>query len=213
MSYVKPKACPSCGEEFDSRINFFRHKQSCRATTDDLVAQLRNENARLIEQLKTKDEQINELIKRPQTTNHSTNNKWVVDASINIFGKESVDHITPEHYKKLLENPVSAVSELVKLKHKRANDNVRCPNIKRAMYQVVVPGEKEERQWENRARDEVLEELYETNAGILEIEADEDTAVGSKFLNFQEKVQKDESGKLYKEQLDKIHCIITSGHK
>ena len=212
MAYVKPKACPNCGEEFDSRITFFRHKRSCRAGADDLVAQLRNENARLVEQLKMKDEQINELIKRPRTTNNTTNNKWVVDASINVFGKETVDHITTADYQKLLKNPVSAVSELVKLKHKRANNNVRCPNLKRAMYQVVVPGEEGERQWENRARDEVLEELYDTNCGILEAEADEDTSYGTSFLDYQDKVKTDESGKLYKEQLDKIHCIITSGH-
>ena len=178
-----------------------------------MVAQLRNENARLVEQLKIKDEQIKELIKRPRTTNHTTNNnKWVVDASINIFGKETVNHLTTADYQNLLKNPVSAVSELVKLKHKRANNNVRCPSIKRAMYQVVVPGEEGEKQWENRARDEVLEELYDTNVGILEAEADEDTKVGSQFLNFQEKVKTDEGGKLYKEQLDKIHCIITSGN-
>ena len=145
MAYKKPKACPNCGEEFESRITFFRHKKSCR-TADDLVTQLQTENARLVEQLKMKDEQINELIKRPRTTNHNTtnttNNKWVVDASMNVFGKENTDHLTDVDYQRLMTNPASAVSELFKLKHKRKhNNNIRCPNIKRAMYQVVVPGE------------------------------------------------------------------------
>ena len=212
MAYVKPKACANCGEEFDCRINFFRHKKSCR-NEDDLVTQLKAENARLVEQLKMKDEQINELIKRPRTTNHNTTtNKWVVDASINIFGKEKTDHITGNDYQRLMKNPVSAVSELVKLKHKlKTNNNIRCPNIKRAIYQIVMPGEGGEKQWENRAKDEVLEELFEENSTILECEADENTKVGSEFLNYQDRVRTNESGKLLKEQYDKIHCAIING--
>ena len=43
-------------------------------------------------------------------------------------------------------------------------------------------------------------------------EADEDTQVGSQFLDHQDKVKAsasgEDGGKRYKEQLDKIHCVL-----
>jgi hypothetical protein len=56
----------------------------------------------------------------------------------------------------------------------------------------------------------VLEQLYDENSGYLECEADEDTRVGSRFLDYQEKVKLsaggEDGGRRYKDQLDKIHC-------
>ena len=43
---------------------------------------------------------------------------------------------------------------------------------------------------------------------------DQETHVGLNFLNFQDKVQAsaggEDGGKLYKEQLDKIHCVVST---
>ena len=58
------------------------------------------------------------------------------------------------------------------------NQNLRIPNQKRAIYQVVVSGEGEEKEWENKAKGD--------DSGHLEAEADEDTRVGSRFLDHQE---------------------------
>ena len=55
------------------------------------------------------------------------------------------------------------MAKFVKLKHRApSNANVRCPNVNRAIYQVVVDGTTEdgEKEWENRAKGEVLEKLY-----------------------------------------------------
>ena len=62
------------------------------------------------------------------------------------------------------------------------NANVRVPNQKRAIYQVVVAGDGEEEKEENRAKGEVLEQMYDENSGHLEAEADEDTRVGYRFF-------------------------------
>ena len=43
---------------------------------------------------------------------------------------------------------------------------------------MVVPGEGEEKDWENKAKGEVLEQLYDENAGELDAEADEQTKRG-----------------------------------
>jgi hypothetical protein len=173
----------------------------------------------LKQQLGAKDRQIEELIqvaKRPRTVHNTTNNnKYVVEQHINVFGKESVEHISHDQIQALLADPANAVPQFIKLKHRNApggvNKNLRVPNKKRAIYQVVVPGE-EGKEWENKAKGEALEELYDTNSGHLEAEADEETRVGSQFLNHQEKVRAsasgDDGGRRYKEQLDKIHCVV-----
>ena len=111
------------------------------------------------------------------------------------------------------------VPQLIKLKHRRApggvNHNVRIPNQKRAIYQVVESGEGGIKEWENKTKGEILEQLYDDNSGHLEAEADEDTRVGSRFLNYQDKVKAsaggEDGGRRYKEQLDKIHTVVATG--
>ena len=179
--------------------------------------------ATLKEQLAAKDEQIKELIqvaKKPRTStiHNTTNNRYVVEQHINVFGKESIDHISPAQIQALLADPANAVPQFIKLKHRRApggvNKNLRIPNQKRAIYQVVVAGEGEEKEWENQAKGEVLEQLYDESSGHLEAEADEETRVGSQFLDHQDRVKTsaggDDGGRRYKDQLDKIHSVVTS---
>ena len=166
----------------------------------------------------TKDQQIEQLIKRPRTVNTTNNNRYVVEQHINVFGKESIEHISHEQIQALLADPANAVPQFIKLTHRRApggvNQNLRIPNQKRAIYQVVVPGEEGEKEWENKAKGEVLEQLYDDNSGHLEAEADEDTRVGSRFLDHQEKVKAsvggEDGGRRYKDQLDKIHCVMST---
>jgi hypothetical protein len=138
---------------------------------------------------------------------------------VNCFGNESVEHITGQEMQKLMADPTNAVPQLIKLKHMRApggvNRNVRVPNQKRAMYQVVVEGLDGEKEWEHQAKGDVLEKLYDEGAIQLEAEADEDTRVGFMFMDHQEKVRDSangrsgDGGRRYKEQLDKIHCVIS----
>ena len=181
--------------------------------------QLAVKDEQMKEQLAAKDRQIEQLIKKPRTTVHNTtHNKYVVEAHINAFGKESIEHISHDQIQALLADPATAVPQFIKLKHRKApggvNQNVRVPNKKRAIYQVVVPGEGEEKEWENKAKGEVLEQLYDDNSGHLEAEADEETRVGSRFLDHQDKVKASveggDGGRRYKEQLDKIHCVMST---
>ena len=215
-----------CGYTTADRSNFSKHRKTCtRASAVDKDARISSLEHQLVqkdEQLRAKDEQIKELIqvaKKPRTV--VNNNKWVVEQHINVFGKESLDLVSERQIKEILRSdPASAVSQLIKLKHRSgsANANIRCPNLKRAMYQVVADGEDDDggpvKQWENRAKGEVLEELYESNAGHLEAEADEDDYFGNRFLDHQDKVKAssegEDGGRRYKEQLDRIHCVITS---
>ena len=209
-----------CGYSTMIPASFKRHKMSCTmkeenfeivpilAAKDEIIANLK-------EELEAKNQQIKELIQIAKKPRINTVNNITVDSSINTFGKESIKHINPEQIKTLLADPANAVSQFIKLKHRRApgcvNHSIRVPNKNRAIYKVVA-GEGEEKEWENKTKGEVLEELYDDNSGHLEAEADEETCVGSQFFNHQEKVKAsasgEDGGRRYKEQLDKIHFII-----
>ena len=229
--YKNPRTCV-CGYSTINPSNWSQHKKRCKLIPDDkdsriatLEKQLedtrrdaREQLSAKDEQMRAKDRQIEQLIKRPRTVNNNTTNKYVVEQHINVFGKESIEHISHEQIQALLADPANAVPRFIKLKHKRApdgvNQNVRVPNQKRAIYQVVVAGEGEEKEWENKAKGEVLEQLYDDNSCHLEAEADEDTRVGSQFLDHQDKVKASveggDGGRRYKEQLDKIHCVMST---
>ena len=237
--YKEPRVC-ECGYESIWMSNWSTHKKSCKLVThvvstgeqeriaslerqlvakdEQMKEQLAAKDEQMAVQLAAKDRQIEQLIKKPRTVHNTTNNRYVVEQHINVFGKESINHITPAQIRSLLADPVNAVPQFIKLKYRRApggvNNNVRIPNQKRAIYQVVVVGEDGEKQWENQAKGDVLEQLYDDNSGELEIEADEDTREGLRFLNHQDKVKESASGadggRRYKEQLDKIHCVISN---
>ena len=241
-TYKEARVC-ECGYTTNSPSAWCVHRKSCKQVTtgdreiiatlkeqladtkeqlavkdEQMKEQLAAKDEQMKEQLAAKDRQIEQLIKKPRTVNNTTNNRYVVEQHINVFGKESINHITPAQIRSLLADPVNAVPQFIKLKYRRApggvNNNVRIPNQKRAIYQVVVVGEDGEKQWENQAKGDVLEQLYDDNSGELEIEADEDTREGLRFLNHQDKVKESASGndggRRYKEQLDKIHCVISN---
>jgi len=218
--YKEPRVC-ACGYTTSLPSCWSRHKKSCASVPNALVEQMKQQLADKDRQLEAKDRQIEELIKvakKPRVV-HNTTNKYVVEQNVNLYGRESIDHISPEQIQALLSDPVNAVPQFIKLKHKKApggvNRNMRVPNQKRAVYQVVVAGDGEEKEWENKAKGEALEELYDVNSGHLEAEADEETRIGSEFLDHQEKVKLsasgEDGGRRYKEQLDKIHCVVSSG--
>ena len=233
--YKESRTCDHCGFNTIWMASWSKHKKICAFQKDSdnrkdvLISTLQDDKQLLSRQLETKDKQlaakdrqIEELIKaskKPRTvTNKTTYNKYVVEQKINVFGKESIEHISHEQIQALLADPANAVPQFIKLKHRRApngvNQNVRVPNQKRAIYQVVVAGEGEEKEWENKAKGEVLEQLYDDNSGHLEAEANEETWVGSEFLDHQDRVKASveggDGGRRYKEQLDKIHCVMST---
>ena len=229
-SYKEAKVC-TCGFTTTNRGHWSTHKNHrCmhRDTKPDDEKQhlkeqvqfLKEDKKQMKEQLAVKDrqiaaqaEEIKMLIKKPRTV--TNNNRYVVEQHINVFGKETLSHISQEQIQRLLADPENAVAKFVKLKHREPrNANVRCPNVNRSIYQVVVGGEGGEKEWENRAKGDVLERLYDDNSAILEGEAIEEEH--TPFLNHQDRVKASASadtvdgGKCYKEQLDRIHNIITS---
>ena len=208
------------------------HTRTCKtrpAESNPVEAELRERVASLEQQLSTKDEQlqqqlatkdaqleakdrqIEELLKRPRTVNNTTNNRYVVEHNVNVFGKESIDHISDEQLQQQLQAPSTAVARLVRLKLQAPeNQNVRVPNKRERVVEVVTDEEGQKR-WKSVDRDGVLERLWDDNGLLLENEADEeDGGTGSQFVRHQERVRQsqDQNGRLYKEQLGQIHSTL-----
>jgi len=179
---------------------------------EQLQQQLATKDAQMKEQLQAKDRQIEELLKRPRTVNNTTNNnRYVVEHNVNVFGKESIDHISDEQLQQLLQEPSTAVARLVRLKLQAPeNHNVRVPNKRERVVEVVTDEEGHKR-WKSVDRDGVLERLWDDNGLLLENEADEeDGGTGARFVRHQERVRQsqDQNGRLYREQLGQIHSTL-----
>ncbi|MGB0378407.1 MAG: hypothetical protein ACPGGE_06245, partial [Poseidonia sp.] len=187
------------------------------ATKDEQLAtkdeQLAAKDAQMKEQLAAKDRQIEELLKRPRTVNNTTNNnnRYLVEQHINVFGKESIDHISDEQLQQLLREPSTAVARLIRLKLQAPeNQNVRVPNKRERVVEVVTDEEGHKR-WKTVDRDGVLERLWDDNGLLLENEADEeDGGMGARFVRHQERVREsqDQNGRMYREQLGQIHSTL-----
>jgi hypothetical protein len=217
--YKEARTC-ECGYNTTHAGNWSTHKKICKtnqhsSSDKELISTLKEQLEIKDRQIAAQAEEIKMLIKKPRTVNTTNNNRYVVEQHINVFGKESLEHISQEQIQCLLADPENAVAKFVKLKHRAPrNANVRCPNVNRAIYQVVVDTglAGEEKEWENRAKGEVLEKLYDDNSSILEGEAIEEEHLP--FLDHQDKVKASaaanaaDGGRCYKQQLDKIHNVI-----
>ena len=93
-----------------------KHQKNCKLkkelSNEQRIASLEKDKDRLHEQLATKDRQIEELIKankKPRTV--TNNNRYVVEQHINVFGKETLSHISHEQIQRLLADPENAVAK------------------------------------------------------------------------------------------------------
>ena len=223
---MSERYCEWCDYITRHRQNLSTHRRSCKHRPIDvdpekdqlrervasLEQQLQAKDAQMKEQLEAKDRQIEELLKRPRTVNHTTNhNRYVVEQHVNVFGKESIDHISDEQLQQLLQEPSTAVARLVRLKLQAPeNQNVRVPNKRERVVEVVTDEEGHKR-WKSVDRDGVLERLWDDNGLLLENEADEeDGGTGSQFVRHQERVRQsqDQNGRMYREQLGQIHSTL-----
>ena len=129
-----------CGYTSNYRQGLHQHRKTCKTLLGGETEQLKNQVAQMKEQLEAKDQQlaakdrqIEQLIKRPRTVNNTTHNKYVVEQHINVFGKESIEHISHEQIQALLADPANAVPPLVPGKVRDRNlktCSTRCGSIK-----------------------------------------------------------------------------------
>ena len=221
------RKCDWCGYETKFSSNLCTHRKSCKkrpldsspvenelrervAADAERIQCLEAQVAADREQLAAKDRQIEALIrcaKKPRTVhNHNVTNQH-----INVFGKESLDHITSANLKELLTHPETSVARLVTLKQTvDSNRNVRVPNAREKWIQVYREDKDGIRRWETVPKDDVLGDLVMDNALFLEGEADDTTAPGIRYSQWRERLleSQDQNGRLYKDQMDRCHKAI-----
>ena len=161
-------------------------------------------------QLAAKDTQIEMLLKRPRTT-ISTTNRFIVNQSVNVFGKESISHISDSMIQELLKDPETSVAKVVALQRSVAeNVNIVIPNVRERRWLVMEECEGE-KQWKSKEKNHVLDQLWENGAFVLDAEVDESTAVGKRWTRWAERVRscQNERGRLYREQLNMMeHSLL-----
>ena len=223
--FKESRTCPNCGYSTRHRGHWSTHRKTCknRPTEPDVEKeQLRQRISAdadriqsLEHQLASKDKQINELLKaareerkRPRTVN---NKNYNVNQQINVFGKESLAHLTETTLQDLLSDPDTSVARLVTLKHSvEENQNLRVPNRREKWVQVLKQTSDGKKVWEVVPKHDILTELVETNAMFLEGEADESTAPGLRFSQWHERLlqSQDSGGKMFREQMDMVHNTL-----
>lgn len=236
--YREARVC-ECGYATTHRGNWSTHKKRCAthatidpekeqlreqlAAKDEQLAATREQLALAQEQLATKDEllvaqakQIDELLqaakeerKRPRTVNNNLNS--TVNNHINVFGKESLAHITEAKLQELLSDPYTSVARLVTLKHSvEENQNVKVPNAREKWVQVLVEGEDGQREWQAVPKGDILSEIVESNAMLLEGEADESTVPGERYSRWHDQLRdsQEQNGRMFKDQMDLVHKVI-----
>tara|TARA_B110000483_G_scaffold80154_1_gene99754 strand:- start:185 stop:664 length:480 start_codon:yes stop_codon:yes gene_type:complete len=96
--------------------------------------------------------------------NTTTNNVTIV---LNGFGKESLEHITPQYLKHLISGPFTSTSEIIKRIHfdveHPENANVKIPN-KKLPWAEVYHGDK----WMMKNKNQVLEGMVDTGFNIID---------------------------------------------
>lgn len=211
----RPKSAPhvcTCGFSTKRKSNMERHLVICTKTytqkcidndrvKDELIATLK-------QQLETKDKQIEQLIKRHRVQN---NKFHIVNNNLNCFGRESLDHISSGKYTEFINDPETSVAKVVAaLRSVPENDNVVIPNIREKRW-LVMDYDDGEKRWKSRDKLQVLEELWEQNALLLETEVNDDTKSGERWNRWVKSVRASQDGKdtkLYKEQLDLVENSI-----
>ena len=169
--------------------------------------ELKSQIGEMRRQLATKDNQINQLIKRPRTS-YVQNNRFIVNNNVNCFGKESLNHIDGGDIQQLLKNPETSIAQVVALQRTvPENVNVVIPNVRERRW-LVVEEEGGEKRWKSKDKKDVLEQLWESGTIILESEVDDATATGARWSRWVDKVRQSDRGKLYRDQMDLVENSI-----
>jgi hypothetical protein len=224
--------------EKNARIATLEHQLT---TKDDQLStkdeQMREREATFKEQLAAKDRQIEELLaaakderKRPRTVNHNTTNNQTNNhtnnyaiSQLNVFGKESMDHISQAKMQELIKEPDTSLARLVALKHSvPANKNVRVPNKRERMVERVMQMSDGEKVWEGEDKDKVASDLVESTAMVLEGAVDKTTGMGQRYERWVGRLMQSHDeyhlgdsagkagGKQFKHQMDLVHHSLVN---
>lgn len=157
--------CECCGKIFTRKDNLNRHlKDYCRRVKN-------NEIQKEIEDCKEQIKELKDIIKQKDTTENKIifNNNININQNINIiaFGKEDLQMISDDIYKKILNRGFRAVPTLIEHVHFNKNlpqnHNVYISNI-RGKYAMLFDGN----DWKLEDMNDILDQICDDKKFILE---------------------------------------------
>ena len=216
--------CEFCKRKLSSYKSLWRHLKSCKEKKKDdeerdnllnlvnmLNDQLKQKDQQLNEQMKElskRNEQIDELIQKTGI-NIGTQN---IQQNIKILAYKNTDlsHLTDQDYLQCLNRSNMVIPNLIKRIHfnpkKPENHNIFISNI-RNKYVMVYDGHK----WNLSNQNETIEDLIDTNEIVIEQKLEEWVENGreypeimKKFNRYLEKKEKDEVINKVKEEIKLI---------
>ena len=171
--------CKCCEKTFTTRQGKYKHmKYYCRKKKDNLdnniiIKELRESNEELRESNQELKIMIEKLINSKTNINHGTINNANGDINtmnniqINNYGSENIKYITDKVFKKLLTNPMSAITRLIELKHFHPehpeNHNVKITNIHDKYAKIY-----QDKKWLIKHKKNVVEDLVENGYADFE---------------------------------------------
>jgi len=182
-------SCDFCNQLFSTKANKRRHElHYCNknATSKDIkIRKLEKEKKKLEKKI---DKLLDKVGNVTNNTNNNTNNIIVV----NNYGKENTDYLTVDKIKALLDKPFDSVQELIKMLHFNSdhpeNHNVKITN-KKEPYALVW----NDPIWELRKKKSVVKDIVDKGYMMIDNTYDNMDESNSKFINFQDHYEDEET--------------------
>jgi hypothetical protein len=217
--------CKYCEKEFSSRQTLLRHEKKYCKHKEDLTTKL-DIQAERIERLEEEKreykmekeklyKQIEELIKKAgNTTIHHGSTITNNTINLNSYGKEDLSHITESFKTQLIKGPFGMIPKMIEAVHfndkKPENKNISLSNMNGKYISVYKDGK-----WMYCNKNEVMDELMETNYYILDSHFDDNGEELNKtqkkrYEKFQDKYG---NGDLAKDTKEEINLVFLNGKK
>ena len=163
--------CSHCGYKASQASHLQRHMHTCKF-------RYKPSNFEEVEQLREEIKILKANIQAPSSmpytrnitnniTNNTTNNTNNVTIVLNCFGKENLDHITPQYLKQLINGPFTSTSEIIKSIHfdisHPENANVKISNKKLPWAEVYYDDK-----WMMKKKVEVLEGMVDNGFNLID---------------------------------------------
>ena len=197
--------CIYCDKSFSSIAHKRRHELHRCKKRINLESIYKKEMKEFKKEKEQLYKQIDALIKKAGNTTITNN------LNLNSYGKEDLSHITDSFKTNLIKGPFRMIPKMIEAVHfndkKPENKNISLTNKKENVIKVFKGGK-----WTYCNKNEVMEELMETNYYLLDSHYEIDNELNgvqkTRYSKFQEKY---DLGELSKDTKDCINLLLLNG--
>ena len=197
--------CIYCDKSFSSIAHKRRHELHRCKKRINLESIYKKEMKEFKKEKEQLYKQIDALIKKAGNTTITNN------LNLNSYGKEDLSHITNSFKTNLIKGPFRMIPKMIEAIHfndkKPENKNISLTNKKENVVKVFKGGK-----WTYCNKNEVMEELMETNYYLLDSHYEIDNELNgvqkTRYSKFQEKY---DLGELSKDTKDCINLLLLNG--